>query len=75
MNPKNKSSKTKFGLLTDFNFHYGEVKMFYMKPYLDIGIFKELQNPEIFNSVKPLFGSVTTKNGQDLLYLESKEVK
>ena len=47
-----------------------------MKPYLDIGIFKELKEPGLYNSVKPFLGSIQWKNGQDLcpdaLYLESK---
>ena len=52
-----------------------EVKVFDMKPYLDIGIFKELKDLQLFNSVKPFLGSIQWKNGQDLcpdtLYLES----
>ena len=46
-----------------------------MKPYLEIGIFKELKNRSLFNSVKAFLGSIQWKNGQDLcpdtLYLES----
>jgi len=57
-------------------FTNGEIKIFDMKPYLDKGIFKELKNKSLFNSVKPVLGSVQWKNGQDLcpdtLYLESK---
>ena len=54
-----------------------EVRIFDMKPYLHIGIFKELKNMSLFNSVKPFLGSIQWKNGQDLcpdtLYLESKK--
>ena len=57
-------------------FTNGEVKIFDVKPYLDIGIFKELKKREIFNSVKPFLGSVQWINGQDFcpdtLYLDSK---
>jgi hypothetical protein len=57
-------------------FQNGEIKTFDVKPYLGIGIFKELQDPGIFNSVKPFLGSVQWSNGVDLcpdtLYLESK---
>ena len=52
-----------------------EVKVFDMKPYLDIGIFRELKDMQLFNSVKPFLGSIQWQNGQDLcpdtLYLES----
>jgi hypothetical protein len=48
-----------------------------MKPYLDKGIFKELKDISLFNSVKPSLGSIQWKNGQDLcpdtLYLDSKK--
>jgi len=51
------------------------VKTFDVKPYLHIGIFRELQDLALFNSVKPFLGSIQWKNGQDLcpdtLYLDS----
>lgn len=56
-------------------FDNGEVKVFNMAQYLDIGIFKELRDINIFKSVKPFLGSIQWKNGQDLcpdtLYLDS----
>ena len=58
------------------NFSNGEVKWFDIKPYLEIGIFRELQELSIFNSVKPFLGSIQWVNGVDLcpdtLYMESK---
>jgi hypothetical protein len=58
------------------------IAMFYgiiVKPYLNIGIFQELKNKSLFNSVKPFLGSVQWKNGQDFcpdtLYLESTPVQ
>jgi hypothetical protein len=61
-----------FKLLITFN--NGEKKSFDVKPYLGIGIFKELQDVSIFNSVKPFLGSIQWSNGVDLcpdtLYLE-----
>jgi len=52
-----------------------EVKVFDVKPYLDKGIFKELRELSIFNSVKPYLGSIQWQNGQDFcpdtLYLDS----
>jgi len=63
-----------FTLLITFN--NGEKKMFDVKPYLEIGIFKELKELSLFNSVKPFLGSIQWANGLDLcpdtLYLESK---
>lgn len=56
-------------------FTNGEVKLFDAKPYLNIGIFKELKDIKAFNAVRPDLGTVSWENGQDLcpdtLYLES----
>lgn len=56
-------------------FANGEVKAFDVKPYLNIGIFCELQDPNYFNSVRPFLGSIQWRNGQDFcpdtLYLDS----
>lgn len=56
-------------------FANGEVKVFDVKPYLSLGIFRELQEPRNFNSVRPFLGSVQWQGGQDFcpdtLYLES----
>ena len=45
---------------------------------LQIGIFRELQDLTLFNSVKPFLGSIQWKNGQDFcpdtLYLDSVPV-
>ncbi len=53
----------------------GEVRTFDVKPYLDFGIFRELQDQRRFNSVRPFLGSIQWQNGQDFcpdtLYLES----
>ena len=76
MNPRvtNVKPEQSFTLLITFN--NGEVKRFDVKPYLEIGIFKELQNVSTFNSVKPFLGSIQWANGVDLcpdtLYLDSK---
>ena len=76
MNPRvvNVKPEKDFTLLITFN--NGEVKRFDVKPYLSIGVFKELQDLKIFNSVKPFLGSIQWTNGVDLcpdtLYLESK---
>lgn len=56
-------------------FANGEVRLFDMKPYLDTGVFRELRDLGLFNSVRPFIGSIEWKNGQDLcpdtLYLGS----
>lgn len=76
MNPRviNVKPEKDFSLLLSFS--NGEVKKFDVKPYLSIGIFKELNDLQLFNSVKPFLGSIQWANGADLcpdtLYLESE---
>jgi Protein of unknown function (DUF2442) len=77
MNPRIKDVQAEqdFKLLITFN--NGEKKSFDVKPYLEIGVFKELQDVNLFNSVKPFLGSIQWANGLDLcpdtLYLEGKD--
>ena len=76
MNPRvtNVKPEQNFNLLITFN--NGEIKSFDLKPYLETGLFKELKDLSLFNSVKPFYGSIQWANGLDLcpdtLYLESK---
>jgi hypothetical protein len=76
MNPRVISviPKQNFTLLITFN--NGEKKHFDVKPYLEIGIFKELKDESLFNSVQPFLGSIQWANGVDLcpdtLYLEGQ---
>ena len=78
MNPRviNVKPEKNFSLLLTFS--NGEVKRFDVNPYLGIGIFKELKDLSIFNSVKPFLGSIQWGNGVDLcpdtLYMESNLV-
>jgi hypothetical protein len=62
-----------FSLLLTFS--NGEKKRFDVKPYLGIGVFKDLKDLSLFNSVKPFLGSIQWANGLDLcpdtLYTES----
>lgn len=78
MNPRVSEVKPNTDYTLIITFNNGEVKLFDVKPYLNIGIFKELKDMSIFNSVKPFLGSIQWKNGQDLcpdtLYLESIKV-
>ncbi len=59
-------------------FNNGEEKIFDVKPYLNIGVFKELKNPAIFETVHPFLGSIIWGDSIDLcpdtLYMESKKI-
>ncbi len=74
MNPRVKAVKPNSDYTLTIVFANGEVKLFDVKPYLDKGIFQELRDQTLFNSVKPFLGSVQWQNGQDFcpdtLYLE-----
>jgi hypothetical protein len=75
MNPRVKAVKPNPDYTITLVFTNGEVKRFDVKPYLNIGIFQELKDRSIFNSVKPFLGSVQWENGQDFcpdtLYMDS----
>ena len=47
-------------------FSDGKAGVFDAKPYLDIGVFKELLNPSLFKSVKVVDATVEWANGADL---------
>ena len=47
-------------------FTNGEVRLFDVKPYLTKGIFQQLQNLAVFNSVRPFLGSIQWSNEADL---------
>ena len=57
-------------------FTNGEQKQFDVKPYLEKGIFGELKDASMFNTVKPYLGSIQWENGLDFcpdtLYEESE---
>jgi hypothetical protein len=75
MHPRVKTVKPSVDYTLILTFTNDEVKVFDVKPYLDKGIFKELRDLSVFNSVKPFLGSIQWRNGQDFcpdtLYLES----
>ena len=66
--------------VTDYFLHLtfenGEKRKFDMKPYLNIGIFKELKDVSMFNTVHVSFDTVEWNNEADidheLLYKESQ---
>ena len=78
MNPRVKEVKPNSDHTITLVFTNDEVRCFDTKPYLNIGIFQELKDMRIFNSVRPFLGSVQWQNGQDFcpdtLYLESVPV-
>ena len=57
-------------------FSNGEKRQFDMNPYLQAGIFKELQDVSLFNSVRVSFDTIEWDNEADMdpevLYMESK---
>lgn len=75
MNPRVKAVKPGADYTLTLTFENGEVKCFDVKPYLDTGIFRELKDMSVFNSVRPFLGSVQWQDGQDfcpdLLYEDS----
>ena len=44
----------------------GRLGVFDMKPYLDVGVFKELRDPGYFKQVDVQFGAVTWPHEQDI---------
>ena len=78
MNPRVKAVKPNSDYTITLTSTNGEVRRFDVGPYLETGIFLELKDKGLFNSVRPLLGSVQWKHGQDFcpdtLYEESVPV-
>jgi len=76
MNPRIKNVRPNDDYTLTIIFENNEERVFDVKPYLDKGIFNQLKDRRIFNSVKPFLGSIQWMNGLDFcpdtLYLESK---
>ena len=47
-------------------FENGEAGLLDMKPYLDFGVFKEIKDPEIFETVHVSFDTIAWESGADL---------
>lgn len=79
MNPRVKAVKPNADYTLTLTFENGEVRIFDVKPYMDKGIFRELRDKRVFNSVRPFLGSIQWQGGQDFcpdtLYMESKRVE
>ena len=63
MNPRVLQVKPDMDYFLELTFTNGETKSFDMKPYLNIGIFSELKDLSLFNSVHPFPGSIQWING------------
>ena len=78
MNPRVKSVKANPDHTLTIVFTNDEIRQFDVKPYLDKGIFQELQNIGYFGMVRPFLGSIQWPHGQDFcpdtLYEESQPV-
>ena len=76
MNPRVKHVQILDNYRLLLTFANNEKKIFDVKPYLSVGIFKELKNQEVFNSAKTNDGTVQWINEADFcpdtLYLESQ---
>jgi len=63
----------------DLEFNDGSIRHFDAKPYLEIGIFRELKNLDYFKNIRLAFGTVQWQNRQDFapetLYIESIEIE
>ena len=59
-------------------FENGEKRLFDMSPYLDLGIFKELKDMNMFNTVRVSFDSIEWANEADfdpeVLYERSHKI-
>ena len=65
MNPRVKAVKPNADYRLTILFADGEVRSFDVKRYLDKGIFRELRELRLFNTARPVLGSVQWANGQD----------
>ena len=75
MNPEVINVKPEKDYTLHLWFTNGEEGVLDMKPYLDKGIFRELRDLSMFNSVRPCIGTIQWANEADLcpdtVYLDS----
>ena len=55
--------KSDYSLILKFS--NGDIRRFDMKPYLEMGVFRELKDMEIFNTVRVSFDSIEWDNEAD----------
>ena len=66
MNPRVSDVIAKENYILNLTFDNTEKKEFDMKPYINKGFFKQLQQKNYFCSVQIFMGSIQWPNGQDL---------
>ena len=66
LNPRVKAVQPQPDYKLRLTFTNGEVRIFDVKPYLSKGIFQQLRDERIFNSVRPFLGSIQWSNEADL---------
>jgi hypothetical protein len=73
-----KDVKPQDNYLLNLTFENGEKRQFDLKPYLDFGIFQELKDLRLFNTVKISFDSIEWDNEADfdpeILYQKSLKI-
>ncbi|MBI4930229.1 MAG: DUF2442 domain-containing protein [Bacteroidetes bacterium] len=78
MNPRITAVKANPDFTLVLTFANRQKRIFDMKPYLPIGVFRQLKKYSKFKKVKPFLGSIAWATGQDLcpdtLYLDSKRI-
>ncbi len=66
MYPAVTSVACKDGYILSIYFDNGESGLLDMKPYLDFGVFKIIQDPSIFETVHVSFDTIAWESGADL---------
>ncbi|MEW6710945.1 MAG: DUF2442 domain-containing protein [Candidatus Riflebacteria bacterium] len=79
MNPRVKKVTANNDFSLSLIFENGEEKIFDCRPYLEIGVFRELKDFNYFSKAIVQFGTVAWPHEQDFcpdtLYLDSKNIK
>ena len=72
-----KDVKPQADYLLLLTFENGEKRQFDMKPYLDMGIFRELKDLKLFNTVRTSFDTIEWANEADFdpEFLYQKSIK
>ena len=66
MNPRVTAVQPQPDYKLKLTFTNGEVRLFDVKPYLATGIFQELRDAQMSNTVRTVLGSIQWKNQADL---------
>ncbi|MDR1746659.1 MAG: DUF2442 domain-containing protein [Tannerella sp.] len=78
MNPRVANVKPEQNYTLHLWFKNGEEGVLDMKPYLDRGIFRDLRDEAMFNTVRPFLGTIQWANEADLcpdtVYLDSVKI-